>query len=115
MTFAPLYGLFREECKCRWVTFRICHCCDSCALTPNGFVFFLPPQTPAEHRAGNLNEHLFVTLSRRFKDEQIDILVATDVAARGLDIEGVKTVSRLHLPCTFGGSLFACFSPSSQV
>lgn len=47
---------------------------------------------------GNLNEHLFVAISRRFKDEQIDILVATDVAARGLDIEGVKTVSRLHLP-----------------
>lgn len=43
---------------------------------------------------GNLNKHLFVAISRRFKDEQIDILVATDVAARGLDIEGVKTVSR---------------------
>lgn len=59
-------------------------------------MFFLLAQSIIGVR--NLNEHLFVAISRRFKDEQIDILVATDVAARGLDIEGVKTVSRLHLP-----------------
>jgi len=38
---------------------------------------------------------------RKFKDEEIDILLATDVAARGLDISGVKTVINFVMPATF--------------
>lgn len=52
----------------------------------------------AEGIHGDLSQARRETVIRRFKDGTIDIMVATDVAARGLDISGVTHVYNFDIP-----------------
>ncbi|MGG3282275.1 DEAD/DEAH box helicase [Paenibacillus solani] len=47
---------------------------------------------------GDLSQHQRDTVMRKFRDGSIDVLVATDVAARGLDVSGVTHVVNFDLP-----------------
>ena len=58
--------------------------------------------SPFGHRAealnGEMNQNLREAVLRRLRDGSLNTLVATDVAARGLDIEGVSLVVNFDLP-----------------
>ena len=60
------------------------------ALTQQGF--------PAETLNGDLTQEARERVLHRFRDNQIQILVATDVAARGLDIDDISHVFNHDLP-----------------
>lgn len=47
---------------------------------------------------GDLSQNQRDTVMRKFRDGSIDVLVATDVAARGLDVTGVTHVVNFDLP-----------------
>lgn len=60
------------------------------ALTAQGY--------PAEVLNGDLSQDARERVLRRFRQDQIKVLVATDVAARGLDIDGISHVINFDLP-----------------
>ncbi len=53
---------------------------------------------PAEALSGDLNQEARERTLARFRQNQIKVLVATDVAARGLDIEDISHVFNFELP-----------------
>ena len=59
-------------------------------LTVRGF--------PAEALNGDLNQEARERVLNRFRQNQITVLVATDVAARGLDIDNISHVFNFDLP-----------------
>ncbi|WP_096155888.1 MULTISPECIES: DEAD/DEAH box helicase [Bacillus] len=60
------------------------------ALTVRGYA--------AEGIHGDLSQAKRMSVLRKFKEGHIDVLVATDVAARGLDISGVTHVYNFDIP-----------------
>jgi ATP-dependent RNA helicase DeaD len=53
---------------------------------------------PAEAIHGDLDQNAREAVLSRFRTNQLKVLVATDVAARGLDIEDISHVFNYHLP-----------------
>lgn len=47
---------------------------------------------------GNLNQEMRDKVMRGFKKERINLLVATDIAARGIDVKNLDYVIHYHLP-----------------
>jgi len=53
---------------------------------------------PAEALSGELSQEARERTLNRFRQEQVQVLVATDVAARGLDIDNISHVFNYELP-----------------
>ena len=47
---------------------------------------------------GDLTQSMRLEAMQRFRDQSVNFLLATDLAARGLDIPSVETVINFHMP-----------------
>eukprot|EP01027_Heterolobosea_sp_BB2_P019439 GEZU01027292.1.p1 GENE.GEZU01027292.1~~GEZU01027292.1.p1 ORF type:complete len:485 (-),score=185.06 GEZU01027292.1:101-1555(-) len=47
---------------------------------------------------GNLSQEQRIVALERFKTQNVDFLICTDVAARGLDVKGIETVINYEMP-----------------
>ena len=50
---------------------------------------------------GGLTQNQRLEKLAAFKEDELNVMVATDLAARGLDIANVKTVINYSMPMTF--------------
>jgi ATP-dependent RNA helicase DDX27 len=76
---------FKEQCLVFFQTKRLCH---------RMRVVFGLLGLKVEELHGSLSQIQRLEALQKFKDGEVDYLLATDLAARGLDITGVKTVNR---------------------
>ena len=56
---------------------------------------------PTEHIHGNKTQNYRIKALDKFKQGSVQVLVATDVAARGIDINDISHVINYQLPLSF--------------